>query len=50
MTVLARSIAALCILAAPLQAHEFRIEAERSAVPAGGTVTASQRDGERPTA
>jgi hypothetical protein len=46
MTVLARSLAALCILAAPLQAHEFWIEAESYVVPSGGAVTATLRNGE----
>ena len=46
MTILARSLALICILAAPLQAHEFWIEAESYAVPSGGTVVATFRNGE----
>jgi uncharacterized GH25 family protein len=45
MTVL-RSLVALCILATPLQAHEFWIEAEDFTVAPGGTVTATFRNGE----
>lgn len=46
MPTLFNAVAALCIIAAPLQAHEFWIEAEDYTVPAGGTVVATFRNGE----
>ena len=47
MSVLSKSLlTALCILASPLQAHEFWIQPETYAVDAGGPVTASFRNGQ----